>query len=78
MGGSPKAPPTASGKGNQPAERLPESNRGCRGLNDSMKFVFQQVRVPYRMALAEVTNLINDLVTTVKPGVRAGPHKTCS
>ena len=28
--------------------------------------------------LAEVINLINDLVTTVVPGVLAGPLKTCS
>ena len=26
MGGSPKSPSTASGRGNQPAEGLPESN----------------------------------------------------
>ena len=32
----------------------------------------QQVRMPWRMALAEVINLINDLVTAVKPGVWAG------
>ena len=35
MGGQPKSPLTASGRGNQPAERLPESNRGCPGLKDS-------------------------------------------
>ena len=33
--------------------------------------------MPDRMALAEVINLINDLVTTGKVGVRAGPQKTC-
>ena len=74
MGGSPKALATASGKGNQPAERLPESNRGCPGLNDSLKIFFQHVRIPYRMALAEVINLFNDLVTTVKLGARADPQ----
>ena len=31
MGGSPKALATASGRGNQPAEGPPESNRGCPG-----------------------------------------------
>ena len=34
--------------------------------------------MPDRMALAEVINLINDLVATGKVGVRAGPQKTCS
>ena len=31
MGGSPKAPTTASGRGNQPAGSDPESNRSCPG-----------------------------------------------
>ena len=34
--------------------------------------------MPDRMALAEVINLIGDLVTTGKVGVRAGHQKTCS
>ena len=34
--------------------------------------------MPDRVALAEVINLINDLVTTGNVGVRAGPQKTCS
>ena len=41
-------------------------------------FLSQQVRVPDRMALAEITKRINDLVTTMKPGIRVGPHETCS
>ena len=37
MGGSPKASLTASGRGNQPVGRLPESNRGCPGPNDNVR-----------------------------------------
>ena len=34
MGGSPKAFATASGRGNQPAEDVAESNRSCPGSHD--------------------------------------------
>ena len=37
MGGSPKALATASGRGNQPAGGLPESNHGCPGPSDIMR-----------------------------------------
>ena len=37
MGGSPKAPTTASGRGNQPALGAPKSNRGCPGPSDIMR-----------------------------------------
>ena len=37
MSGSPKASATASGRGNQPAGRSPESNRGCPGPSDIMR-----------------------------------------
>ena len=35
MGGSPKASPTASGRGNQPAGEDPESNSCCPGFHDT-------------------------------------------
>ena len=37
MGGSPNAPTTASGRGNQPAGGVPESNLGCPGPRDIMR-----------------------------------------
>ena len=36
-GWQPKSPSTASGRGNQPAGGLPESNRSCPGPNDIMR-----------------------------------------
>ena len=36
-GWQPKSPPSASGRGNQPAGRLPEFNRGCPGPKDHMR-----------------------------------------
>ena len=39
MGGSPKAPTSASGRGNQPAGGDPESNHGCPGPVTSREMV---------------------------------------
>ena len=52
MGGSPKAPTTASGRGNQPAGGDPESNRGCPGFRDIKRDGHNRLETSVKPALS--------------------------
>ena len=52
MGGSPKAPTAASGRGNQPAGGDPESNRGCPGPRDIKRDGHNRLETSVKPALS--------------------------
>ena len=49
-----KSPLKASGRGNQPAGRLPESHRGCPGLNDNHEVKYNGIFTGHKKQVAEL------------------------
>ena len=59
MGWQPKSPLTASGRGNQPAERLPEFKRGCPGPSNIITPISIWAKVLSKLSMANKSLWLN-------------------